>query len=178
MFGNVARMRRSARAIHVSTFAASVGTSSPSHESITSSAIAHAMRYPSQSGCWCLKRFEAGDDVVVLGLSTETIRPVSTGSTGVAFIALGTLGTISAGIALIALSGLSEASSLNTIQFSGSDRGATRLTVHPLIGLKRHIQLPPVGNVESPGNVDSPVAVIPPHQPHQQASRTERHRGR
>src|SRR5699024_6760548 len=147
MFGNVARMRRSARAIHVSTFAASVGTSSPSHESITSSAIAHAMRYPSQSGLWCLKRFEAGDDVVVLGLSTETIRPVSA---GVAFIALGTLGTISAGIALvalrplrtrialIALSGLSEASSLNTIQLSGSDRGATRLTVHPLIRLKRH----------------------------------------
>src|SRR5699024_7400014 len=178
MFGNVARMRRSARAIHVSTFAASVGTSSPSHESITSSAIAHAMRYPSQSGLWCLKRFEAGDDVVVLGLSTETIRPVSTGSTGVAFIALGTLGTISAGIALIALSGLSEASSLNTIQFSGSDRGATRLTVHPLIGLKRHIQLPPVGNVESPGNVDSPGAVIPPNQPRQRASRSEHRRGR
>src|SRR5699024_8770712 len=145
MFGNVARMRRSARAIHVSTFATSVGTTSPSHESITSSAIAHAMRYPPQSGLWCLKRFEAGHDVVVLGLSTETIRPVSTGSTGVAFLALGTLGTISAGvalrplrprIALIALSGLSEASSLNAIQFSGSDRCATRLTVRPLIRLK------------------------------------------
>src|SRR5699024_3410544 len=143
-------MRRSARAIHGSTFVSSVGTSSPSHESITSSAIAHAMRYPSQSGLWCLKRFEAGDDVVVLGLSTETIRPVSTRSTGVAFIALGTLGTISDGIALvalrtlrprialIALSGLSEASSLNAIQFSGSDRCSTRLTVRPLIRLKRH----------------------------------------
>src|SRR5699024_4577673 len=91
--------------------------------------------------------FEAGDDVVVLGLSTETI---STRSTGVAFIALGTLGTTSAGIALvalrtlrprialIALSGLSETSSLNTIQFSGSDRCSTRITVHPLIRLKRH----------------------------------------
>src|SRR5699024_11006831 len=108
------------------------------------------MRYPSRSGLWSFQCFEAGDDVVVLGLSTETIRPVSTGSTWVAFIALGTLGTISAGVALvalrplrpritlIALSGLSEASSLNAIQFSGSDRCATRLTVRPLIRLKRH----------------------------------------
>src|SRR5699024_8787950 len=64
MFGNVARMRRSARAIHVSTFVSSVGTSSPSHESITSSAVAHAMRYPSRSGLWSFQCFHAGDKVV------------------------------------------------------------------------------------------------------------------
>src|SRR5699024_1509487 len=104
--------------------------------------------------------------------ASRTLRPLGT------LRAFRPLRTFRTSIALIALSGLSEASSLNTIQFSGSDRGAARLTVHPLIGLKRHIQLPPVGNVESPGNVDSPGAVIPPNQPHQQASRSEPHRGR
>src|SRR5699024_3747323 len=94
--------------------------------------------------------FEAGDDVVVLGLSTETISTISTRSTGVAFIALGTLGTISAGsvlvalrplrtrIAVIALRGLSETSSLNAVQVGRSDRGPTLFTISQLVRLKCH----------------------------------------
>src|SRR5699024_1610245 len=68
-----------------------------------------------------LERVESGDDVVVLGLSTETR------------VALDTLS---------ALRSLSRTSRLNAIQFSRSNRRTTSRTIRPLIRLKSH-QLPP-----------------------------------
>src|SRR5699024_1381878 len=119
-------------------------------------------------GCG-FESLKAGDDVVVLGLSSEAVSTIRTVSAGGARLALVPL------IALVALRGLRRASCLDAVELSSGDRRTTSRTVCPLVRFECH-QLPP-GCWLAPGNVDVPGAVIPPNH-RQRLQRRARHASR